>query len=156
MTKKKMTTSSPSTKNEFLAETNPILDLDLLKKLSSPTSRATLQNLQTDFDETADRPFFLFFQRFLGEYSKYAWPKTLSATHRNSRVFKVTKLHNCLRLRYMTIRCQNCCHYFTLFNTTKPFHEWESEKLPQISKKLWENKRINLCTDCLYMADVIA
>ena len=147
-----MTTSPPSTKKEFLAETNPILALDLVKKLSSSTTRAALQNLQSDFD----RPYFLFFQRFVGEYSKSVWPKTLSATHRNSRVFKVTKLHNCLRLRYMTARCQICRHYFTLFNTTKPFHEWESEKLPQISKKLLGSKRINLCTDCLYMVDVIA
>lgn len=151
-----MTTSSPSTKKEFLAETNPCLALDLVKKLSSSTTRAALQNLQSDFDESADRPYFLFFQRFVGEYAKYAWPKTLSATRRNSRVFKVTKLHNCLKLRYMTARCQICCHYFTLFNTTKPFHEWESEKLPQISKKLLGSKRINLCTDCLYMLDVIA
>ena len=147
-------TTYPPTNKEFLPETNPILALDLIKKLSSPTSRAALQNLQTDFDESAGH-YFLFFQLFLGQYSKYAWPKTLSATRRNSRVFKVTKLHNCLRLRYMTVRCQICRHYFTTFNTTKPFHEWESEKLPQISKKLSENKGINLCTDCLYMTDVM-
>ena len=98
---------------------------------------------------------FLFFQRFLGEYKKYAWPKTLTTTCRNSRVFKVTKLHNCLKLRYMTFRCQNCSHYFTAFNTTKPVHEWKDEKLPQISKKLLENEGIILCSDCIYMTDVI-
>ena len=126
----------------FFPQTYSIRTLDLLKKLSHPTSRAALQTLQSDFDENADRPYFLFFQRFLGEYKNYAWPKRLSTTHRNTHVFKVSKLHYCLKLRFIAFKCQNCSHYFTSFNSTKPVCEWEDGKLPQISKNLLQNEGI--------------
>ena len=131
------------------------LSLQLKKQFLSCAARAVLHNCQNDFDANVEEPFFLFFQRFLGEYSKYECPKMLSATHRSSRVFKVTELYNCMKLRYTTWKCLICRHYFTTFNTTKPTDEWESDKMPKLATAFLEKEGHILCTDCVILAEAI-
>ena len=135
-------------------EKRPILNLK--NKFFSRATRAVLHDCQNDFDANADQPYYLFFQRFLGEYAKYECPKILSSSHRSSTVFKVTELYNCMKLRYITWKCLVCRHYFTNFNTTKPLEEWESGTLPKLATRFLEKEGHIICTDCIFVAEVIA
>ena len=127
--------------------------LNLKKKFFSRETRAVLHDCQNDFDPNADQPYLLFFQRFLGEYSKYECPKRLSSSHRSSSVFKVTELYNCMKLRYMTWKCIVCRHYFTNFNTTKLIEEWESGTLPKLATSFMEKEGHIVCTDCICVVE---
>ena len=137
---------------KFNKEKKP--SLQLKKQFLSCAARAVLHNCQNDFDANVEEPYFLFFQRFLGEYSKYECPKILSSSHRSSTVFKVTELYNCMKLRYMTWKCSVCRHYFTNFNTTKPLEEWESATLPKLATRFLEKEGHIICTDCIFVVEV--
>ena len=124
------------------------------------TARNLLQMLQIDFDpgstHDVDYPFYLYFQIFNGgDYSTYIEPKKLSVVKRSFDTFKLTSNPKCLRLRYSVARCSNCLHFYSLFNTTKYWKEWDYCRLPQISNKLWEKKGIVLCTDCLWLYEAL-
>ena len=124
------------------------------------TARNLLQMLQIDFDpgytHDVDDPFYLYFQIFnSGNYSTYVEPKKLSVRKRSFDTFKLTSNPKCLRLRYSVARCSNCLHFYSLFNTTKYWKEWDYCRLPQISNKLWEKKGIVLCTDCLWLYEAL-
>ena len=130
------------------------------------TTRSMLQLLQNDFvpDSTNDvenpntrkTTFYLYFQIFNGgDYSTYLEPKKLSVVKRSFDTFKLTSNPKCLRLRYSVARCSNCLHFYSLFNTTKYWKEWDYCRLPQISNKLWEKKGIVLCTDCLWLYEAL-
>ena len=121
----------------------------LKNQFLSCSTRAVLHNCQNDFDVNGDT-FFLFFQRFLGEYSKYECPKIVSTTHRSSSVFKVTQQYYSTKLRYTAWKCDFCRHYFTKFNTTKPMDEWENYSLPTFATKFGG---LIFCTDCVYLLD---
>ena len=124
------------------------------------TARNMLQMLQIDFDpgytHDVDDPFYLYFQIFNGgDYSTYLEPKKLSVVKRSFNTFKLTSNPKCFRLRYSVARCSNCLHFYSLFNTTKYWKEWDYCRLPQISNKLWEKKGIVLCTDCLWLYEAL-
>lgn len=129
-------------------------------------ARNMLQMLQIDFvpgstyhmenPNTRKTTFYLYFQIFNGgDYSTYANPKKLSVAKRSFDTFKLTSNPKCLRLRYSVTRCSNCLHFYTLFNTTKYWKEWDYCRLPKISNKLWEKKGIVLCTDCLWLYEAL-
>ena len=124
------------------------------------TARNLLQMLQIDFDpgytHDEDDPFYLYFQIFnSGDYSTYVEPKKLSVLKRSFDTFKLTSNPKCFRLRYSVARCSNCLHFYSLFNTTKYWKQWDYCRLPQISNKLWEKKGIVLCTDCLWLYEAL-
>ena len=129
-------------------------------------ARTILQLLQIDFvpgsthdvenPNTRKTTFYLYFQIFNGgDYSTYIEPKKLSVVKRSFDTFKLTSNPKCLRLRYSVARCSNCLHFYSLFNTTKYWQEWDYCRLPQISNKLWEKKGIILCTDCLWLYEAL-
>ena len=130
------------------------------------TTRNMLQLLQNDFvpdstnnvenPNTRKTTFYLYFQIFNGgDYSTYLEPKKLSVVKRSFNTFKLTSNPKCFRLRYSVARCSNCLHFYSLFNTTKYWKEWDYCRLPQISNKLWEKKGIVLCTDCLWLYEAL-
>ena len=129
-------------------------NLNLKNNFFSRATRAVLHDCQIEFDVNADRAYYLFFQKFLGEYAKYECPKILSVNHRSSNVFKVTELYSCMKLRYMAWRCSVCGHYYTRFNTTKPFEEWESGTLPKLATRFLEKEGHIICTDCIFVVEV--
>lgn len=155
MTKKSITTSTYSADLEFDIEKHSNLD---------STTRSMLQLLQGNFNPNSTKDYYIFFQLVYAtkgyllnaksDFSKYASPKMLSISKRSVKIFKFTKLHKCLSLRYTCAQCSICKDFFSTFNTSKHYKEWETDSTPTISRKLLEYKGVIMCTDCIFVMHI--
>ena len=74
--------------------------------------------------------------------------KELSKTKRTRCIFKIVQNPKFMKLRFTAVRCSSCQEVFSFDNTTKDFKSWELNKPPHILDKLFDGKKVIVCSDC--------